>query len=398
MIRLYQGGGAGDFTMMGDGLAPEAMRHLFENAAQLLATRGQSQAADMLRTTPFTVTSATNNFNDEFSVLYAVVPLEHYEQLRKAGENEETRAIFHSIADVISELGTYIRFVIAELELKHSSKAVTGDEQGLKQSEIQKLVNNYIGVSGGYLADFSYRTHHEFYVGLDLEINPYNYAGTTRERFIKIMSESSPDVQVKILEGILERFPEGSSKDRTPARIKEIKTWIARLQNAPKVDQPKLRITSEVVERALRDAQELLRTTGAVSGVDRVHTALHGYLQEICRSAGIQVPDDSSLTKLFKQLREEHPAFKDFGPRSNDILRLAGAFGTIIDTLNPLRNQASVAHPNAVLLKEPEAMLVINAVRTILHYLDEKISRYAAGTNRCNAAPKQTSNREVDLT
>jgi len=110
------------------------------------------------------------------------------------------------------------------------------------------------------------------------------------------------------------------------------------------------------------------------------------------------VPDDSSLTKLFKQLREEHPAFKDFGPRSNDILRLAGAFGTIIDTLNPLRNQASVAHPNAVLLKEPEAMLVINAVRTILHYLDEKISRYAAGTNRCNAAPKQTSNREVDLT
>jgi hypothetical protein len=45
-----------------------------------------------------------------------------------------------------------------------------------------------------------------------------------------------------------------------------------------------------------------------------------------------------------------------------------------------LRNKASVAHPNPVLLPEPEAMLVVNSVRTILHYLDEKAHRHSTGT------------------
>ncbi len=43
-----------------------------------------------------------------------------------------------------------------------------------------------------------------------------------------------------------------------------------------------------------------------------------------------------------------------------------------MDVLNPIRNSASMAHPNADLLEDPEAMLVINAARTILHYIDAK--------------------------
>ena len=43
-----------------------------------------------------------------------------------------------------------------------------------------------------------------------------------------------------------------------------------------------------------------------------------------------------------------------------------------VDALNPVRNNASVAHPNEVLIGEPEAMLVINTVRTLLSYLENK--------------------------
>lgn len=45
----------------------------------------------------------------------------------------------------------------------------------------------------------------------------------------------------------------------------------------------------------------------------------------------------------------------------------------IVDALNPLRNRASLAHPNESLLAEPEAMLVINSVRTLLHYIDSRV-------------------------
>jgi hypothetical protein len=57
----------------------------------------------------------------------------------------------------------------------------------------------------------------------------------------------------------------------------------------------------------------------------------------------------------------------------NDITRVLHAMATILDALNPVRNRATVAHPNEMLLDEPEAMLVINTVRTLLHYLDAKL-------------------------
>lgn len=378
MIQLYHAGGAGDFAILQDGLSHDQCRVLFENAARLLTARSQVRAAEILRSVPFRVVDATNHFNDEFSTLHAVVPLEEYERLRRTQDTGDQQA-YGQIAEVLTELGTYIRFITVELALERPVHPAVQRGLGLKQSEIGKLVYKYIGVSGGYLGDFSYRSHHEFYIELELDIDPYTYDGTTRERFIKILNESAPHLQARILEGVLARFPVGSTEIRTVEQAEEIRRWIVRLRSGPHVEQPALRITSEVVERALLDAQELLRATGATSGVDRLHTALHGYLREVCRDGGVNTSEDASLTDLFKQVREDHPAFRDLGPRSDDILRVLRALATILDSLNPLRNKASVAHPNPALLPEPEAMLVINAARSILHYVDEKVHHHGNG-------------------
>jgi len=145
---------------------------------------------------------------------------------------------------------------------------------------------------------------------------------------------------------------------------------------ASPVEPPSLRITSQVVERALSDAEQLLQSTGPISAVDRVHTALHGYVSSVCEKSGFQRGSDQSLTELFKFLRKDHPAFREIGHHKNEIIRVLRAISTILDSLNTLRNRASVAHPNERLLEEPEAMLVINSARTILHYIDEKLHLY----------------------
>jgi hypothetical protein len=62
------------------------------------------------------------------------------------------------------------------------------------------------------------------------------------------------------------------------------------------------------------------------------------------------------------------------GPRAHDITQVLRSMSAILDALNPVRNRASVAHPNPSLLEQSEAMLVVNAARTILHYLDAKFS------------------------
>lgn len=121
----------------------------------------------------------------------------------------------------------------------------------LAPQEVMKVVNRYIGVAGGYLGDFSYRTHAEFYPEYcDLDIDPNNYPGTTRERFIEILSTQPPRHQAKILRGVIDRFNE----DGNPARARlrpELKAWINRLESAPAVGLDIPEHTRDVVLRAV---------------------------------------------------------------------------------------------------------------------------------------------------
>ncbi len=138
------------------------------------------------------------------------------------------------------------------------------------------------------------------------------------------------------------------------------------------VTAPSPRVTSETVDRALRDAEQLIRTRGAPSAVDRVHTALHGYLRAMLERRGIELPQDASITRLYTLLRESSEVSGNLEHRAEDIQRILRSMSSVVDSLNTLRNRASGAHPNDQVLEEPEAMLAINATRTLLHYLDQK--------------------------
>ena len=248
---------------------------------------------------------------------------------------------------------------------------------GLTNQEIIIIVNRYIGVSGGYLGDFSYRTHAEFYpLYCNLDINPNKLEGTTRERFIEIIKSSPPDIQAKIVRGILQRFPleeEIKPTTRTKELFEQLENLISRLENASPIPSPSLRITSATVDKAISDAEILIQTGSPISGVDRTHTALHGYLCAVCDRVKIPYSKQDSMAKLFKALRQNHPALMNLGPRSQDVERILQSSASIMDALNPIRNNASIAHPNQDLLEKEEALLVINVARTLLHYLDSKI-------------------------
>ncbi len=116
-----------------------------------------------------------------------------------------------------------------------------------------------------------------------------------------------------------------------------------------------------------------MRESGATSGVDRLHTALHGHLIAVCRQAGLTVDKDAGLTQCFKTVRIAHPAFAVRGPRAEDVDSIVLSLATIVSKLDPVRNRASVAHPNDELLAAPEAMLMINAARTLLSYVAAKL-------------------------
>ncbi len=237
------------------------------------------------------------------------------------------------------------------------------------------VVNRYIGVNGGYLGDFSYRTHFDFYREFcDLDFDPNEYEGTTRERFIEILSGAEPREQAQILRGVLEKYPPGSEEIRTDEAASRITAIVQRLEGTAAVSNLTPAVSSEVVLRAIADSESLIATNGPRSAVDRTHTTVHGYLKALCDSSSIPYPDDAGVTKLLKLLRENHPALQDIGVRSDDIVKILRSFGAVLDALGPIRNRASMAHPNETLVDEAEAMLCINAARTVIQYLDAKTS------------------------
>jgi len=200
---------------------------------------------------------------------------------------------------------------------------------GLARQEIAKLINRYIGVSGGYLGDFSYRTHNEFYVEYcDLHFDTYSIPGTTRTRFEEILIASNPNDQAKIVRGVLAKYPfdPDATQGRTKALHEEFLAIAGRIEGACLVGSVKPAITSAVVERAIADAERLLETEGATSAVDRLHTVLHGYLRAVCDDARIPDGEGTLMSGLFGLIRGQHPAFADLGPRKDEISKCFGRY------------------------------------------------------------------------
>lgn len=262
MITLYHSGGARDFEILTETLSIDEWSNLKRNTGRLLEARQFSQAAEILRDSNFNLFDATNNFGDEFCVLYKTLPIEQYVELEEQTLTSTDLLPYRHIALTITDLGPFIRFISVGIE----------QENGVE-----------------------------------------------------------------------------------PVAV------------------PEPRFTSEVIERALADSVELLNNRGATSSFDRIHTAFHGYLRKICAEADLEVEENANLTTLFSQIRNNHPTFLDLGTREDDILRILRSFSAIVDSVNTLRNRTSVVHPNPILLEEAEAMLVINCIRTLFHYIDSKI-------------------------
>ena len=166
---------------------------------------------------------------------------------------------------------------------------------------------------------------------------------------------------------------------RTMTELGEYVRFIAigiKTTDAPSpVSQPVLENPTATVERALIDAEQLLTAVGPVSAADRAHTALHGYLYDLgLRLNLIEADEDRpDITRLFKLLRGSNIFVGS--THSPHAEKVAQGLAVAMDALNPIRNKGTLAHPTADLVTEAEAMLTINAARSILHYLDAVVAR-----------------------
>ena len=300
--------------------------------------------------------------------------LEHSVSAQLADLSVDTTTI-HDVYDVMPKLNV-LMFEIDEA-LRNLRPA-----NALSRNEADRLVRNWIGVDAGYLgypdsSRFSYPSHDDFWMntcGVDADTK--GFAGTTRECFIDTLARVSPDQQVAVLEAILERFPVIDPADpvlpslRRPNFKMVIEGWVTRIRGTKGLGHTALLSAADEVRAALADADKL----GPSRSVDRIHTAMHGYLHQLCVDATITVDSaDPTMAKLLKVLRQNHPALVDGSDGAGQLAKVLQGMAQILDVLNPIRNHHSPAHPRAELLDEAEAELVCDTVRVLLRYLERRL-------------------------
>ncbi len=250
----------------------------------------------------------------------------------------------------------------------------------MTDKQIIQFTEYYIGVEryrrlrgipdGAKLREF-------YYVDCDLEIEP-SYDIATADEFERILRSLSPQYQARVLRAGLEEFFVYSDYEPSTPQEKlrpRLEVVAARLESESTiVENVSPQSPSESVRLALEEAEDLIRRGRVPSAVDRTHTALHAYIKDLCDDWTIEYEKDASLTKVFKVLRKNHPAFSVDGPRQQEIEQMLNGLATVLDGLNPIRNWASLAHrPDTTLLEEAEATFAINAARSIFHYIEDKM-------------------------
>ncbi len=183
----------------------------------------------------------------------------------------------------------------------------------------------------------------------------------------------------------LEHIVDGNYENfRILTRKENIKRWIKR-NNSEIYNQiyedsvyvptfkPSKLSPKEVVKKALADAESFISAGKPESAVDRVHTALHGYLQAVCEEYSVAYQPDDNITRLYKLIRNNVTAFDNATTQADEIKKIMNSLASCVDALNTLRNHASIAHPNDGLLGSAEATLAINAASTLLYYIDGKL-------------------------
>ena len=115
MLFLYYGTGSRSLKLVGQSMTEHDQHELFINVISALKSRGHKRALELFESIPFSIWNGTNDFNDEFTLLYSEVPLIKYDEIRAIYKYPEVKLAFRNIAETITEIGTFIRFIAIEL-------------------------------------------------------------------------------------------------------------------------------------------------------------------------------------------------------------------------------------------------------------------------------------------
>ncbi len=253
----------------------------------------------------------------------------------------------------------------------------------------KRKFENLLGMSSGYVLDFSNRTFDEFVldsIGRSIYDPRYSYgSGSKANQLRGVWKVEENFIVGKLMGDLLDFVAETHPPDvRDSELFKNCRAIVARLnQGKPVADLHAIASLREdkdfeAVANAVRNAIEENRPE---VGLDRLHTFATKYLRSICESRAVAIPRDKPLHSLIGEYTKK---LKELGHIESEMtLRILKTSISNLEAFNDVRNNRSLAHDNPM-LNYDEALLIFNNVASCIRFirsLEERIEQEKKNSN-----------------
>lgn len=255
------------------------------------------------------------------------------------------------------------------------------DLTGSDRRKLEKL----LGMSSGYVLNFSDRTFGEFFDEYHVEIDAERYwqGGTSKANRIRTHWKLDANYVVgRVITGLISYAAEEVCfGDSNPVLIDDCRKIAQRLlSNQPVAELDAFTATAderdfEVVAKHVREAIEKNQPEGAL---DRLHTFVIKFVRIACEPHSIEVNRNKPLHSVFGEYVR---ALRDGGHLESAMTeRILKSSISVLEAFNDVRNNRSLAHDNPILNYE-ESLLIFNHVAASIRFiksLESKIKAKAA--------------------
>lgn len=243
-------------------------------------------------------------------------------------------------------------------------------------SAIEKsILEKFLGMESGYVLDFTNRTMQEFILdstGRDIYDTAYDAgSGSKAYRMRKFWEVESNFVVAKVLNNLYQYAAMHGMSEIQISTCEKYERAVKRLgQDVPVQDlDALLEDFSDKGFSYLRDEiRDSIEQGKPESSIDRLHTYVMKFIHQVCAKHHLPINKDIALPSLLgqylKHLRGQGLVDSDI---TDSILKSSIS---LLDTLNRVRNERSLAHDNP-LLNYHESILIFNQVCSAIRFICE---------------------------
>jgi len=244
----------------------------------------------------------------------------------------------------------------------------------------KRYLEKILGMSGGYVLDFSNRTMQEFIIdilGVDIYIDKYSIKGDSKANRLRAFWEIESNYHVgflleKFLDYWLTQVHTGERNiDYTDENLHKVCAKIIdRLKSGGSVenlDSIKPNSKDESFDKLVSSIKHSINNNEPETGIDRLHTFVIKYVRELCLKYNIEFDKDTPLHSLFGMYVKYLNVSKLI--ESEMTIRILKSSISVLEAFNSVRNNQSFAHDNSI-LNYNESLLIFNDISNVIRFIE----------------------------